>query len=171
MSPHIACSKCCRAVKNKHYYNYFKTCRGAPTHIAFNKKNKKTYSVSCTLAEECALRDVILDEILKFRPYFCTWDIETYCPSDDVEKSDEGLEIPILRESDIQNTELRSEVDDICALVSMLGETDDAGQSTLTPTSRTEYSTPHTLLSIAVASNVPKYETCCVFVSEGDSQA
>ena len=168
LSPHIACSKCGKAVKNKQYYSHFKRCRGAPTHIGFNKK---TYSVSRTLAEECALRGVTLDESLEFRPYFCTWDIETYCPQTHVEKTDEGVEFPIVRENDIQDTDLRSEVDNINALLGLLEEADDADQSAPTSTSRTEYSTPHTLLSIAVASNVPGYEICRVFVTDGDSQA
>ena len=173
LSQHIACTKCGRAVSNRQFSTHFKRCRGAQTHIAFNRK---TYIVARTLAEECAMRGVQLDETLQYRPAFLVWDCETYCPRVAVhEGEEEGEEIPMVREDDIEDTQLRSEVDDIRALVDLLREDGSArtevdSSNTLTNAPNTQYSTPHTLLSIACASNVPGYTECRVFVTEGDSQ-
>ena len=183
LSQHIACTKCGQAVSNNNFNTHFRRCRGAQTHIAFNKK---TYSVARTLAEECAMRGVQLDETLQFRPAFLVWDCETYCPRVAApEEEEEGEEIPMVREEDIEDTQLRSEVDDLRALVGLLQEGGSAGtgvptgvptevpdsSNTLTNTSNVQFSTPHTLLSIACASNVPGHTECRVFVTEGDSQA
>ena len=176
LSQHITCNKCKQAVYHQRMSTHYRRCRGAQTHIVFNKK---TYSVGRTLAEECAIVGVQLDESLQYRPYFLVWDCETYCPRVAAHEAgeEEGEEIPIVREHDIEDTQLRSEVDNLNALMGLLledtasasGEVDSGNALTNAP--NTQYSTPHTLLSIACASNVPGYTACRVFVTEGDSQA
>ena len=170
LSKHVACGKCQKSVHTRQHHSHFKRCRGAETRILFNKK---TYSVSRTLAEECALRGVQLEKDLQYRPAFLVWDCETYCPSDPSPEDEEeaGIEIPCVRDDLYPG--LRSEdINNVSALTALLreGDAEVDPRNTLTNTSNTQYSTPHTLLSIACASNVPGYTECRVFVTEGDSQ-
>ena len=187
LSQHISCSKCGKALPNKHFKTHFTRCRGAQTTTTFHRK---TYSIPRTLAQECQLRGVVLPEDLEFRKYVITWDIETYTKSleagerEEREEWEEGIETPIV----VENAD-RVTLSDLDALIDLLNESDEKSSqsapasndqtspddieklNSIKGRSHTQYSQPHTLLSIAVASNVPNFQDVRVFISEGDSGA
>ena len=183
LSQHIVCNKCNKALDNKHYNTHFKRCRGAQTNVVFNRK---TYSVVRTLAEELALRGIELSPELQFPEAVLTWDIETYTPGSKDECStcsDKGVPFSITRQDvEVVTSENDDQsVDDVLnadALIELLEENELGIEkqkhvhktNTLTETSNTQWSAPHTLLSIGCASNVDGYKKAKVFITQGDSQ-
>ena len=172
LSQHVVCVKCNKACTSRAFSTHFRRCRGAKTTTTFNHK---TYSVPRTLAEECDLHGIKLDPLLQFPEFVLTWDIETYTPDSRDERSthcDVGEPIPIILEGDDDD-----ELDElnVQALTELLDECEEKKHidktNTLTGLSNTQFASPHTLLSIGCATNVPGYDKeTKVFISQGDSQ-
>ena len=185
LSQTIVCSKCQKACPRRQYSSHFAKCRGAKTYTTFNRK---TFSIPRTLKEDCRLRGIDLHPDLEFREFYMCWDIEAYCCSESTgdanENADEGVPIPIV----IENSQTTTSRDDnelnLQSLKELLAEaeseqTKNAEESDvntfdktnkITETSNTQYTTPHTLLSIGCCSNVPNYCDPKVFITNGDSQ-
>ena len=184
-SQHITCHKCGKSIPSSEHFTHYRRCRGAKTNVCFNHK---VFKVSRTLAQECKLHGVELPTELEYKPYFLCWDIETYTPEQEEEEKedDEGEEeIAIVRQDIPSFTDDQLNLE---ALVSLADESDTSARVNETNTSKgesgggkvdesnevvgksnTQFSTPHTLLSIGCASNVPGFTSAKVFITDGDS--
>ena len=193
LSRYVMCGKCRKSILATRLPSHFKRCTGAKTQIIFNRK---TYSVSRSLAEEMQLLGLTLPKALEFKKYFIVFDIECYFPDDeDVEKEFEW--------DDVEVFQMDSDDDDVVKIdnVSTATRRPSSPQPStstapspppsprpsspqpstsaapapppshdLPNESKLQYTHKHKLLSIGIASNVPGHEKSKVLITDGDSE-